>query len=108
MAEVYAVVVEHNLVRAIERSEPRGAPVPATPLEVSTQLAANHRANGCLDGRYYFTDTQSAKVFATLCLEFVKAMAEKRRSAIDALAVGAAEYRADDEPDRGGTPTAAG
>ena len=97
MAEVYVVVVEHNLVRAIERvAEAPGEPIPATPLEVSSQLAANNRANGCLDGRYYFSETQPAKIFASLCLEFVRALADKRREAIDALPVGVAAYRADE------------
>lgn len=91
------VVVEHNLVRAIERCAPPPGPIPATPLEVSTQLAANNRAHGCIDGRYCFTDTQAAKIFASLCLEFTKALAEKRLAAVNALAVGVAEYRADGE-----------
>ncbi len=106
MADVHVVIVEHNLVRTIERSAPPAEPVPATPLEVSTQLATNHRAHGSLDGRYYFTDTQAAKIFASLCLEFVKAMADKRLAAINALAVGVAEYRADEARDRDGTDAA--
>jgi hypothetical protein len=100
MPEVYVVVVEHNLVSAIERTEPPPEPIPATPLEVSTQLAANHRTNGCLDGRYYFTNTQAARTFAALCLTFVKALAEKRLAAVDSLAVGTAHYRADEDRDR--------
>lgn len=96
MADAYVVVVEHNLVRAIERCAAPG-PIPATPLEVSTQLADNHRAHGSIDGRYLFTDTQAAKIFASLCLEFTRAVAEKRLAAIDALAVGVAEYRADEQ-----------
>ena len=97
MAEVYAVVVEHNLVTAIERSPPPSDPIPATPLEVSTQLAENNRAHGCIDGRYYFTDTQSARIFAALCLQFVKSLAEKRLAAVESLPVGKVEYRAADE-----------
>ena len=102
MADVYVVVVEHNLVCAIERTEPPADPIPATPLEVSTQLAANNRANGCIDGRYYFTDTQAARIFASLCLQFVKSLAEKRLAAVDSLAAGKVEYRADDERHRDG------
>ena len=102
------VVVEHNLVRSIERCAPPAEPIPETPLAVSTQLAANNRAHGCLDGRYYFTDTQAAKIFASLCLEFVKALADKRRAAIDALAVGVAQYRADEERERNATGPGAG
>lgn len=106
MADVYVVVVEHNLVRAIERCAPPPGPIPATPLEVSTQLAANNRAHGCLDGRYLFTDTQAAKIFAALCLEFTRAVAEKRLAAVNALAVGVAEYRADEERADGTDPGA--
>ncbi len=97
MPEYYAVVVERNLVRAIERLEaPAPRPVPATPLEVSSELAANHRANGCIDGRYYFDDPQRARTFAALCLEFTKALVERRLRAVEGLPAGVAEYRADD------------
>lgn len=106
MADVYVVVVEHNLVRAIERDAAPPGPIPATPLEVSTQLAENNRAHGCIDGRYFFTDTQAAKIFASLCLEFTKAVAEKRLAAVNALAVGVAEYRVDERAD--GTDPGAG
>jgi hypothetical protein len=99
MAEVYVVVVEHNLVRAIERAPAPAEPIAATPLEVSTQLAANNRAHGCIDGRYYFTDTQAARIFATLCLEFVRALAEKRLAVVSALPVGKVDYRADEDGD---------
>ena len=96
--DAYVVVVRHNLVCAIEpvADMPRES-IPATPLEVSTQLAANHRANGCIDGRYYFRDTMHARTFAELCLEFTKAMVEKRLAAVAKLPVGAPLYRADSE-----------
>lgn len=103
MADVYVVIVEGNLVRAIERcAEAPDGPIPRTPLEVSTELANNHRRNGRLDGRYYFTETQPAKIFAALCLGFVKSLAERRIAAIDALPVGSAVYKADDERDAAG------
>lgn len=106
MADIYAVVVEHNLVRAIERCAETTGPIPATPLEVSTQLARNNRARGCIDGRYLFADTQAAKIFASLCLEFTRALADRRLAAVNALAVGVAEYRADDERADGSDPGA--
>lgn len=96
MADFYIVVVEKNLVRSIERSSvapPR--PVPRTPLEVSAELATNHRLHGCIDGRYYFEDSQRARIFAQLCLEFIRALVDKRLAAIDKLPVGFAEYRGD-------------
>lgn len=108
MPGVYVVVVEHNLVRAIEPAQAPAEPIPATPLEVSTQLATNNRDHGCIDGVYYFTDTQSARIFASLCLEFVKALAEKRLAAVNALPAGKGEYRADEERDRHGSVPGAG
>lgn len=98
MAEFYAVVVRANLVVRIERStHPPESPIPASPLEVSSQLADNHRRHGCIDGTYYFDDAQRARIFASLCLAFTKAIAEKRMAFIDSLPAGRAEYREDDE-----------
>jgi hypothetical protein len=107
--DVYVVVVRNNVVCAIERST-AAAPVsiPQTPLEVATELATNNRVNGCIDGRYRFDDTQRAKIFAALCLEFTRAVVERRLAAIEALPVGRAEYRADDDRDANGTTPLAG
>ena len=100
MPDTYIVVVKNNVVCAIERSTGTPPePIPKTPLEVGTQLATNNRLHGCIDGRYYFDGTQRARIFACLCLEFTKALVDKRLAAIDALPVGCAEYRADDERD---------
>ncbi|HYC38684.1 MAG TPA: hypothetical protein VEC19_19810 [Usitatibacter sp.] len=107
MSEAWVVVVEHNLVQAIERCAMPPEAIPATPLEVSSQLARNNRENGCLDGRYYFADSQPAKVFASLCLEFTRALADKRIAAIEALPVGEAAFRGD-EREPGGEPASAG
>jgi hypothetical protein len=98
VADFYIVVVEKNIVQAIERSTlaPAG-PVPRTPLEVSAQLAANNRLNGCIDGRYYFEDSQRARIFAELCLEYTRALVDKRLAKINKLPVGFVEYRADDD-----------
>jgi hypothetical protein len=97
-ASVYVVTVEHNLVAAIDRV-PEGASgdVPETPLEVGTELAANYRRNGCLDGRYAFRSPQRARVFATLCLEFAQALVERRLARVKALRADEG-YRADDLP----------
>jgi len=53
MREIHVVVVEHNIVVAIERvaDAPPDLPVPPTPLAVGTELARNNLANGCIDGR---------------------------------------------------------
>lgn len=98
MAETFTVVVRHNLVEAIRPGPlPPGAPVPASPLEVSTQLAENNRRHGCIDGDYHFDDAARARVFALLCLEFTRALAERRHAAIERH-TGPLVYRADGEP----------
>ena len=97
MREAWVVVVRHNLVTAIERAGPEEAmQAAATPLEVSTRLAANHREHGCIDGRYCMGDAQSARIFATLCLEFTRALAEKRLATLDKLPAGDSHYQAAD------------
>ena len=109
MTDTYVVVVKHNVVVAIERlPDPSPGPILKTPLEAGTQVAENNRANGCIDGRYYFDDTQRARIFASLCLEFTRALVERRLAVINSLPAGSAEYRADDERDGHGTARSAG
>lgn len=97
MTAVFVVVVRHNVVTALEQM-PDGTdtPVPQTKLEIGTQLAENYRANGCLDGRYLFDNGQRARIFAELCLEFVRALVDKRLAAVKSLATGA-EYHAPED-----------
>lgn len=74
----YRVIVRHNIVVAIETLLPSPEiEVAATPLEVSSQMAANHQANGCLDGQYFFNEPETARQFAMLGLDFVQRMVEK-------------------------------
>ena len=82
----YVVIVEHNVVTTI-RKVPEGTVVsiPRTKLEVGTELANNYRNRGCIDGQYYFDSNQRAKIFATLCLEFTRALIDKRLGAIKLL-----------------------
>ena len=98
MSEVYVVAVEHNLVKAVYKL-PDGVAVsiPETKLEVGTELANNFRMHGCIDGHYHFDNAQRARVFATLCLEFTKALVDKRLEAIKLLKADG-EYRAPDQP----------
>ena len=94
LADTYVVVVRHNLVTAVrKRVEAAAVVVPETKLEVGTQLADNYRNRGCIDGDYFFHNAQRAHIFATLCLEFTKALAEKRLEAVKAL-TSEAEYDA--------------
>ena len=82
----YVVTVEHNLVVAVERAnDGPAALVPETPLEIGTQLADNYRRSGRIDGRYYFRSPQRARVFATLCLEFTRALIDRRLAIVKAL-----------------------
>jgi hypothetical protein len=90
MTDIYVVVVKHNMVTALERAAASvNVPVPQTKLEIGTRLAENYRANGCIDGEYYFDNAQRAKIFATLCLEFTRALVDKRLEVLKALAIGA-------------------
>jgi hypothetical protein len=75
---IFRVTVKHNLVCAVERVPPdAGIEIPDSKLEVSTQVARNHQANGCLDGQYYFSDAEQAKNFSLLCLDFVNKLVER-------------------------------
>ena len=83
---VFEVVVHHNAVQAIRRV-PRTPDmhVPASNLEVTSDLARNHQRHGCIDGCYRFGDPERARSFAVLALDFVKRMLEQ----IEALDTGA-------------------
>jgi hypothetical protein len=96
VADTYVVVVEHNLVTAVHKL-PEGsvAAIPETKLEIGTELANNYRTHGCIDGRYHFENAQRARVFATLCLEFARALVDKRLDAIKSLTADS-DYRASD------------
>ena len=97
----YCVVVRHNLVQALRRVDAATAQsaVSHGNLEAATELARRFRENGCIDGDYHFDRADRAKVFAILCLDFAKALVEKRRPQIETLQPGA-----DFEADSGGTP----
>jgi hypothetical protein len=77
-SQAFRVRVRHNIVSSIGPI-PRhdGLHIPETTLEVSTQLARNHRARGCIDGDYYFENAERAKHFAALCQDFVKKLIDK-------------------------------
>jgi hypothetical protein len=82
------------MVTALERvAESANTSIPQTKLEIGTRLAENYRVNGCIDGEYCFDNAQRAKIFATLCLEFTRALVDKRIDVVKALAIGA-EYNA--------------
>jgi hypothetical protein len=97
LADTYVVVVESNLVAAIERAPRDPAnPPPGTTLEVGTALAQRYRDSGCIDGRYAFEDASGARTFSVLCLLFTKGLAEKRLAAVEALPAAFESYRPED------------
>ena len=87
---VFEVVVRYNAVQAIRRV-PRAPDmhVPASNLEVTSDLARNHQRHGCIDGCYRFDEPERARSFAVLALDFVKRMLEQRIEQIEALDTGA-------------------
>ncbi len=86
--KLYRVVVRNNMVREIEALPYRDdIEIPNSPLEVSSQLAQNNLKNGCLDGDYYFDDSESARQFAILSLDFMKRMVEKSLDAVYGAAI---------------------
>jgi hypothetical protein len=86
-SDIFCVIVEHNLVVALRRvgEEVGEAQVPETSLEVATVLARRFQSGGSIDGVYYFHDHPRARVFASLCLDFVRKLAEKRLQSIEVL-----------------------
>ena len=87
---IFEVVVRYNAVQAIRRA-PRtpDVHVPGSNLEVTSELARNHRLHGCIDGCYRFDDPERARSFAVLALDFVKRLIEKRIERIESLDTGA-------------------
>ena len=86
---VFEVIVVHNAVQAIRRvPRTQDMHIPASNLEVTSELARNHQRNGCVDGCYRFDEAERARSFAVLALDFVKRMLEKRIEQIEALDTG--------------------
>jgi hypothetical protein len=68
--------------------------VPASRLEVSTELASNNQRNQCIDGVYRFDDAEQARSFSVLALDFINRIIQRRLQAIQSLDTGAG-YDAD-------------
>jgi hypothetical protein len=81
---VFRVEVSMNLVRAVVRHElqPGESVAVTSNLEVGTRAAQNFRRNGCLDGTYFFADLAQARMFARLCLEFMRLLVNRRLAAL--------------------------
>lgn len=83
---LFRVKVRHNVVQTVEIAEfSDGVHVARDNLEAGEMMANNHRHNGCLDGVYYFDDPGRARMFAKLCLDFVRKLIEKQEEIIDNL-----------------------
>jgi hypothetical protein len=99
MPEVFVVLVEGNLVSAIERSSIAAEKAgPGSRLEIGTRLATKFREKGCIDGRYVLADAEEARSFAALCLEFTKGLVERRLHDIAGLAKDELAYRVAQPP----------
>ena len=98
---VFEVIVRYNAVQVIRRA-PRasGMDVPESNLEVTSELARNHRLHGCIDGCYRFDDPERARSFAVLALDFVKRLLDKRIEQIESLDTGA-EFEAPEHASEG-------
>ena len=83
----FNVVVRHNLVEEIRRlDEPaEGQNVLQTNLDAGTLLSENYQINKCIDGEYCFDDTERAKTFASVCMNFTKKLLHSRLERIDDL-----------------------
>ena len=87
---VFEVIARHNTVQEIRRvSRTPDMHVPASNLEVTSDLARNHQRHGCIDGCYRFDEFERARSFAVLALDFVKRLLEKRIEQIESLDTGA-------------------
>jgi hypothetical protein len=96
---IYQVVIKGNLVCAIQPVSMQDTPLRSgTPLEVGTQLATNFTSSGSIDGVYAFQTTSQAQEFAVLCLQFGKALLERRLKAIEGLPPNFKGYFSDEQP----------
>ena len=87
---VYEVIVRHNAVVAVRPAlRTPGMHVPGSNLEVTSELARNHRLHGSIDGCYRFGDPERARSFAILALDFVRRLLEQRIEQVESLDTGA-------------------
>lgn len=81
----YCVIIRSNVVVAIEAQPTRAVQkVFDDPLAVSSELARRNQLNGCMDGDYLFADSEAARYFAQLSLDFQKRLLEKSMESLSA------------------------
>jgi hypothetical protein len=61
-------------------------------------LAANFSTSGTIDGVYAFQTTLQAQEFAVLCLQFGKALLDRRLKIIEELPPNFKNYFSDEQP----------
>ena len=83
----YRVVVRKNLIEEIrhQRLLAEDQQLLRTNLEAGTSLAQNFQQFGCIDSDYFFDDSERAKIFASMCLDFMKKLIDSRKASIDRL-----------------------
>ena len=97
--KMYQVVIKGNFVCAIEPISSYDTPIRSgTPLEIGTQLATNFSTSGTIDGVYAFQTTSQAQEFAVLCLQFGKALLDRRLKIIEGLPPNFKSYFSDEQP----------
>lgn len=89
--------MRHNLVEAIrhQQSLSETQSLLQSNLEAGTLLSQNFRQTGCIDGEYCFDDSERAKLFASVCMDFISKLLESRSVRIERLNHNE-EYLADD------------
>ena len=83
----YRVVVRKNLIEEIrhQRLLAEDQQLLHTNLEAGASLAQNFQQFGCIDSDYFFDDSERAKIFASMCLDFMKKLIDSRMASIDRL-----------------------
>ena len=83
----YRVAVRNNIVEEIrhQRLLAENQQLLHTNLEAGALLAQNFQQFGCIDSDYFFDDSERAKTFASMCLDFIKKLIDSRMASIDRL-----------------------
>ncbi len=79
--------MRHNLVEEIrhQQSLSETQSLLKTNLEAGTLLSQTFRQTGCIDGEYCFDDSERAKLFASVCMDFIAKLIESRSTRIERL-----------------------
>ena len=83
----YKVVVRKNLIEEIrhQRLLVEDQQLLHTNLEAGASLAQNFQQFGCIDSDYFFDDSERAKAFASMCMDFMNKLIDSRMASIDRL-----------------------